>query len=181
MFTQIVFWLLLLFEGYGEVTWHTLDLMYWNGHFFLTHSTQYPVQEITNLEATAGVKIRYTDHLADGPWWLQAVCTCPSKRLVRMENFLLDWFSGIKHNPKISSDRHRNFSSFSPTRKIRVMCTFLSSSLLVYISQLVSSFWLLSLTLWLTMWAAKLKKCWHINCQSHLSHDVDVCCTLLWN
>ena len=99
MFTQIVFWLLLLFEGYGEVAWHTLDLMYWNGHFFLTHSTQYPVQEITNLEATAEVKIRYTDHLADGPWWLQAVCTCPSKRLVGMENSLLDWFSGIKLNP----------------------------------------------------------------------------------
>ena len=61
MFTQIVFWLLLLFVGYGFVALHTLNLMYWNGHFFLTHSTQYPVQEITNLEATAEVKIRYTD------------------------------------------------------------------------------------------------------------------------
>ena len=104
MFTQIVFWLLLLFEGYGFVGWHTLDLMYWNGHFFLTHSTQYPVQEITNLEATAEVKIRYTDHLADGPWWLQAVCTSPSKRLVRMKWFLHDWVPGIKLIRKILSD-----------------------------------------------------------------------------
>ena len=39
--------------------------------------------------------------VADGLWLLQAVCTCPSKRLVRMENFLLDWISGIKLNPKI--------------------------------------------------------------------------------
>ena len=121
MFTQIVFWLLLLFEGYGEVAWHTLDLMYWNGHIFLTPSTQYPVQEITNLEATAEVKIRYTDHLADGPWWLQAVCTCPSKWLVRMENFLLDWISGIKLKPKKWSDLYKIFSSIQPTRKIRVI------------------------------------------------------------
>ena len=27
---------------------------------FLTYSTQYPLQEITNLDATAEVKIRYT-------------------------------------------------------------------------------------------------------------------------
>ena len=112
MFTQIVFWLLLLFEGYGEVAWHTLDLMYWNGHFFLTHSTQYPVQEITNLEATAEVKIRYTDHLADGPWWLQAVCTCPSKRLVRMENFYLTDFLASNLIQKYSQISIRIFLAF---------------------------------------------------------------------
>ena len=48
-----------------------------------------------------------------------------------------------------------------------------------------SSFRLLHLTLWLTMWATKFKKCWIINCQSRLSHrlynrsDVDAGCNTL--
>ena len=47
---------------------------------------------------------------------------------------------------------------------------------------LVSSFRLLSLTLWLTMSTTKLYKCRNINCWSYLIHryhtrnDVDVCC-----
>ena len=49
----------------SSLTYFGSNVLKWP--FFLTPSTQYPVQEITNLEATAEVKIRYTDHLADGP------------------------------------------------------------------------------------------------------------------
>ena len=89
-------------------------------HHVLTHSTQYPVQEITNVEATAEVKIRYTDSLADGLWWLQVVCTRPSKRLVRMKWFLHDWISGIKLVRKILSDVLKTLSYISSTIKWRV-------------------------------------------------------------
>ena len=93
--TFVAFWGILL----CRLTYFGSNVLKWP--FFLTHSTQYPVQEITNLEATAEVKIWYTDHLADGPWWLQAVCTSPSKWLVRMKQFLHDWIPGIKLVRKI--------------------------------------------------------------------------------
>ena len=73
--TFVAFWGIWL----CRLTYFGSNVLKWP--FFLTHSTWCPLQEITILEATAEVKIRYTDHLVDGLWWLQAVCTSHSKRM----------------------------------------------------------------------------------------------------
>ena len=51
----------------------------------------------------------------NGLGWLHAICTCPQKAIVVLQNFLFRWIPCIKSMQKQSSEPRKTFSSIPAT------------------------------------------------------------------